>query len=82
MMVALAAALLAAILWPAPTAGRTALAQAGGRQKFEYKIIAMPKVNTDAGLKEATDAFNRLGDEGWDLAASESGFYYIFKRPK
>jgi hypothetical protein len=78
----LVAALLAASLLLVPPTNRFAFAQANRIQIFEYKIIAMPKVNSEEGLKEATDTFNKLGNEGWDLAASESGFYYIFKRPK
>ena len=56
--------------------------QAKQTQRFEYKIIAMPKVPSDDGMKENTDAFNKLGNEGGDLADSEGGFYYIFKRSK
>jgi hypothetical protein len=80
--VLLVAGLLAAnLLLDLPTS-RLAFGQANKIQRFEYKIIAMPKVPSDDGMKEATDAFNKLGNEGWDLAASEGGFYYIFKRSK
>ncbi len=80
--VLLVAGLLGASLLLGLPTNRSAFAQAKQTQRFEYKIIAMPKVPSDDGMKEATDAFNKLGNEGWDLAASEGGFYYIFKRSK
>jgi hypothetical protein len=47
--------------------------------QWEYRVLTREQV-IDLGKKDLAAGLNRLGDEGWELAAVEPAF--IFKRPK
>jgi hypothetical protein len=47
--------------------------------KWDYRVLTKGEV-LELGNKDLTTALNKLGDEGWELAAIDSA--YIFKRPK
>ena len=55
----------------------------GGRPsavpKWEYQILTKEQV-IEVGKKDLTTGLNKLGDQGWELAAVETA--YIFKRAK
>jgi hypothetical protein len=50
-----------------------------GASKWEYRILTKGEV-LELGNKDLTAGLNKLGDEGWELAAVDSA--YLFKRPK
>jgi hypothetical protein len=50
-----------------------------GASKWEYRSLTKGEV-LELGNKDLTTGLNKLGDEGWELAAVDSA--YIFKRPK
>ena len=53
-------------------------------QKWEYQLVKV-SLYTDESAKKFTEHINRLGDDGWELAATASHEYnptLIFKRPK
>jgi hypothetical protein len=52
---------------------------AAGPSKWEYRVFTKVEV-LDLGNKDLTTGLNKLGEEGWELAAIDSA--YIFKRPK
>jgi hypothetical protein len=47
--------------------------------QWEYRVVTRTQL-LDLGKKDLAAGLNRLGDEGWELAAFDSA--YIFKRPK
>ena len=47
--------------------------------QWEYRVLTREQL-IDLGKKDLTAGLNRLGEDGWELAAVESG--YIFKRPR
>ena len=47
--------------------------------RWEYRVVTKEQL-LDLGNKDLVAGLNKLGDEGWELAAVESA--YIFKRPK
>jgi hypothetical protein len=54
-------------------------AKAGAFTRWEYRILTKDQV-LDLGNKDLTAGLDKLGDDGWELAAVDSA--YIFKRPK
>jgi hypothetical protein len=62
---------------PAPLV--SAQGKAGAPSKWEYRILTKGEV-LELGNKDLSTGLNKLGDEGWELAAVDSA--YIFKRPK
>jgi hypothetical protein len=58
----------------APSEGRS---EAG--PKWEYRVLTKQEI-LDLGKKDLTAGLNKLGDQGWELAAVETSF--IFKRAK
>jgi hypothetical protein len=47
--------------------------------KWEYRVLTKNQV-IELGKNDLAAGLNKLGDEGWELAAAEG--QYIFKRPK
>jgi hypothetical protein len=47
--------------------------------RWEYRVLTHDQV-IDLGKKDLAAGLNRLGDDGWELAAVDGA--YIFKRPK
>jgi hypothetical protein len=47
--------------------------------QWEYRVLTKAQL-LDLGKKDLAAGLNKLGDEGWELAAFDSA--YIFKRPK
>jgi len=54
-------------------------ATAGAKRTWEYRVLTKAQV-MELGMQDLAAGLNRLGDEGWELAAVDSG--YIFKRPR
>jgi hypothetical protein len=48
-------------------------------QRWEYRVLTRDQL-VELGKKDLATGLNRLGDEGWELAAVDAG--YIFKRPR
>ena len=56
-------------------------------QKWEYCIIEMKSIHSDADREERADELNKLGADGWELTGTTSGgsqfhAYLVFKRLK
>jgi hypothetical protein len=47
--------------------------------RWEYRVLTKAQV-LELGRNDLTAGLNKLGDEGWELAAFDAA--YIFKRPK
>ena len=47
--------------------------------QWEYQVLTKAQI-LDVGKKDFAAGLNKLGDEGWELAAFDNA--YIFKRPK
>jgi hypothetical protein len=47
--------------------------------RWEYRVLTKDQV-LDLGKKDLAAGLNKLGDEGWELAAVDAA--YIFKRPR
>jgi hypothetical protein len=47
--------------------------------QWEYQVLTKAQI-LDLGKKDLAAGLNKLGDEGWELAAFDNA--YIFKRPK
>jgi hypothetical protein len=47
--------------------------------RWEYRVLTRDQV-TELGKRDLAAGLNRLGDDGWELAAIDAA--YIFKRPK
>jgi hypothetical protein len=47
--------------------------------QWEYRVLTRAQL-LDLGKQDLAAGLNKLGDEGWELAAFDSA--YIFKRPK
>jgi hypothetical protein len=58
--------------WPGQARGQ-------GLSKWEYRVLTKEEVSA-LGKKDLARGLNKLGEEGWELAAIETA--YIFKRPK
>jgi hypothetical protein len=52
---------------------------AEGTPQWEYRVLTKAQI-LDLGKKDLAAGLNKLGDDGWELAAFDSA--YIFKRPK
>ena len=55
-------------------------------QKWEYCIIEMMSIHSDADREERVAELSKMGADGWELAGTTSGgsqyhAYLIFKRP-
>ena len=49
---------------------------------WEYRIVSLP---TQKEPKEAQEALNSLGDNGWELVSvytNPDSVHYVFKKPK
>jgi Domain of unknown function (DUF4177) len=49
---------------------------------WEYRIVSLP---TQKEPKEAQEALNSLGDNGWELVSAYTtpdSVHYVFKKPK
>ena len=79
---------------PAPRSSRRGDAGDGpaprSRVSWEYKVLGRNQVEGLApkeSKNSLTDGLNKLGEEGWELAATEAqgpipgNFFYLFKRP-
>jgi hypothetical protein len=75
--IALAAKLLAIAL--AGGAPPLAARSAELAPQWEYRVLTKSEL-LDLGKKDLAAGLNKLGDEGWELAAVDTA--YIFKRPK
>jgi hypothetical protein len=53
--------------------------RADAAPKWEYRILTKEQI-LEVGKKDLAAGLNKLGDQGWELAAVETAF--IFKRPK
>jgi len=52
---------------------------AEGTLQWEYRVLTKAQI-LDLGKKDLATGLNKLGDDGWELAAFDAA--YIFKRPK
>ena len=52
---------------------------ADGTLQWEYRVLTKAQI-LDLGKKDLAAGLNKLGDDGWELAAFDAT--YIFKRPK
>ena len=64
---------------PVHGAARAAEGNGNGGLKWEYRVLTRDQIS-DLGKKDLAVGLNKLGNEGWELAAIDSS--YIFKRPK
>jgi hypothetical protein len=58
---------------------QTAARAAEGTPQWEYRVLTKVQI-LDLGKKDLAAGLNKLGDDGWELAAFDAA--YIFKRPK
>jgi hypothetical protein len=65
----------------APVGAWSAEERSEAAPRWEYRVLTKAKL-LDLGKDDLTAGLNQLGDEGWELAAVDPSFSYIFKRPK
>lgn len=82
--VAVIAAVVGVVLFFITSSREPARAQAQPAQKWEYKIVLLDN-GADQDPRNNQAAFNKLGADGWELAAIHSATrpeYSVFKRPQ